>query len=312
MWTADAERKLVTVVEALGVEVSPAALAALRAYHELLVAAAERLNLVSAKSEEELVERHYLDSLKVVPLIEAYVADVRWEAGAQQDPPLLRGGNGGPEAGISADEDRRPGADRAHPGPGRLIDVGSGAGLPGMIVAIFVPWVRVVLLEATRKKCEFLRSAVDAIDGVSADAHAGVADAVTGAPSLQGRVEILCGRAETLGHEPDHREHYDVALARALAPLAELVEYALPFVRVGGVLFAHKGVDVDRELRSGEYAVGELGGGDPRVHHYGPPQWADPGTVIEIRKIAPTPDRYPRRPGIPKKRPIPGPAETDG
>ena len=165
-----------------------------------------------------------------------------------------------------------------------VIDVGTGAGIPGLPLKIMRPDLEVVLLDATGKKVRFLEEVVR---------HLG----------LNG-VRVLQGRAEELAHDPAHREAYALALARAVAPLRILVELALPFVRQGGYLAAAKGSGAAREVREAEKALAECGGA---IDHLLPLDVPGPGpapTLVLIRKVAHTPERYPRRTGVPQKRPL--------
>ena len=166
----------------------------------------------------------------------------------------------------------------------RMVDVGSGAGFPGLPLRIARPDLRLALLEATRKKCEFLRYVVKALD---------LAD-----------VTIVNARAEEAGRDPVHRERYDVAVARAVAEMATLAEYLLPFVRVGGLAIAQKSGEVRAEVGRAEAAVTTLGGRLQDVHEVRVPGLDEPRYLIVLEKTAPTPDKYPRRPGMPEKKPL--------
>jgi 16S rRNA (guanine527-N7)-methyltransferase len=166
-----------------------------------------------------------------------------------------------------------------------MIDVGSGAGFPGVPLAITFPQLRVSLLEATAKKVAFLD---DLVRGLGLD-----------------NVRTLRGRAEDLGQRQEHRERYDYAVARAVAEMRTLVEYALPFVRVNGIFVASKGADAAEESGTAAGAIERLGG---RLHQLVPvslPTLDEPRALVVIEKIAPTLARYPRRAGVPAKRPLP-------
>src|SRR5512143_4139018 len=121
-----------------------------------------------------------------------------------------------------------------------LVDIGSGAGLPGFALKIALPQLRVTLVDATRKKVDFLRDMIAELD-------------------LQ-NISAIQARAEDLAHDPAHREQYDFAVARAVADLAVLLEYALPFVQIGGVFIAQKGIQVEDEIRRAGPALESLGG----------------------------------------------------
>jgi 16S rRNA (guanine527-N7)-methyltransferase len=163
-----------------------------------------------------------------------------------------------------------------------MIDIGSGAGFPGVPLKIVFPQVHMALVEATGKKVAFL-------------------DHVIALLNLRDLTAIHA-RAEELAHNPDHRENYDVAVARAVAEMPTLLEYALPFVRVGGIFVAQKG-KVEEEVASAAHALEALGG---RLREVTPVKLPglEPRHLVVVEKIAPTPPRYPRRAGVPEKKPL--------
>jgi 16S rRNA (guanine527-N7)-methyltransferase len=163
-----------------------------------------------------------------------------------------------------------------------LIDVGSGAGFPGLPLALARLDCAVTLLEAAGKKCQFLEAAVAVTDSSAT---------------------VLHGRAEDLGHDPAHRAAYDVAVARAVAPMATLVELLLPFLRVGGTAVAMKGGGAADEVAQARAALDVLCGRHARTVTYELPGLA-PRHLVVIEKTAPTPARFPRRPGVPARRPL--------
>jgi 16S rRNA (guanine527-N7)-methyltransferase len=171
------------------------------------------------------------------------------------------------------------------PRPGlRLIDVGTGAGFPGLPLKIVCPGVNLTLVESTGKKVEFLAHLIDKLD-------------------LSG-ITLINERAEALGQTAEHREHYDWVLARAVAGMRTLAEYLLPLCRVGGHCLAQKGEGAHQEVAEAQQAISLLGG---RLVQLTPVEWptvARTHYLINIEKVAATPPRYPRRPGIPSKRPL--------
>ena len=166
----------------------------------------------------------------------------------------------------------------------RVLDVGSGAGFPGVPLKLVFPGIRLELLEATGKKTAFLRELVGELELPDVAVHT--------------------GRAEDLAHDVSLRGAFDVVLARGVAKLAALVEVTLPFLRVGGVLVAHKSATADAEATAAAKAVRVLGGATPDVHPVVAPGLEDGRTLVVVEKVAGTPKGYPRRAGMPVKHPI--------
>ncbi len=222
----------------LGVELTASHLDAFERYYAMLADWGRRIDLTTVLDPEGVQRRHFLESLAVGATL------------------------------------RRLGL---LPDGAAVIDVGSGAGFPGLPIRIVWP-VRLTLVEARRKRAAFLEAVVDAL-------------------GLR-NVAVIAGRAETLARMPAHREVYDVAVSRALAPARTLAELTLPFVRVGGVSAAPKGERLDDELAEAVRALETL--------HAAAETHPLPtgGRLLVLRKLGPTPERFPRRPGIPSKRPL--------
>ncbi|MGC9400309.1 MAG: 16S rRNA (guanine(527)-N(7))-methyltransferase RsmG [Anaerolineae bacterium] len=230
--------------KALHIEVTAEHLRAFQIYHQELLEWNQKFNLTAITEYENAQIRHFLDSLTCLLALE------------REKP--LRGD--------------------------ALIDVGTGAGFPGLVLKILRPELCLTLLEATAKKTRFLHHIVRRL-------------------GLQG-VTIIHARAESLGHDPRHRERYDWAVARAVAEMPVLAEYLLPFVKVKGRVLAQKGEDAAAEVQRAEYAITRLGG---RVRKLLPLEihgLAETRYLVVIDKVAATPATYPRRPGMPSKRPL--------
>ena len=165
----------------------------------------------------------------------------------------------------------------------RAVDVGSGAGFPGVPLSILLPDVRFTLIDALAKRVDFLKSVIDAL-GLNAEA--------------------LHLRAEDAARKVELREAFDLAAARAVAPMNVLSEYLLPFVRVGGRALALKGPGLEDELNQAETAIETLGGRLERVQPLPIPGRDWDHRAAWIAKVAPTPEKYPRRSGVVEKRPL--------
>jgi 16S rRNA (guanine527-N7)-methyltransferase len=168
--------------------------------------------------------------------------------------------------------------------PERLIDIGTGAGFPGIPLKIVYPKMQLTLVESVGKKAQFCRHVVRILD-------------------LRG-VEVVQTRAEALGQDPAYREQYDCAVARAVAVLPVLSEYLLPLVRVGGRMLAMKGESGPAEAHSAEGALRILGGHLRQLLPVMLPGVAEERYLVVIDKVAATPDGYPRKVGLPAKRPL--------
>lgn len=230
----------------LGFVLDERQIAAFERYRDLILEAADRFNLTALREGPEIERRHFLESLAL--------GRVLIDAGVLH-----------PDVAV------------------RVIDIGSGAGIPGLPLKIALPALQMSLLESNEKRCRFLREVIAEL-------------------GLEG-VRVLEGRAETRVLDPGERESYDVAVAKAVAPLAILLEYALPFLRVAGVLAGPKGSAAPRELEESRGALDLLGG---EILSHGPftPPGGRPQTMVLVRKARPTPERFPRRPGLASKRPL--------
>lgn len=226
---------------ALGIELEAAETDRLARYLGLLLAVNETMNLTAIKNAGEAVEKHLLDSLTLLPVL------------AQIEP----GGEG----------------------PLRLLDVGSGGGLPGLVLAVCRPDARVTLLDATAKKCAFLRHAADEL-------------------GLE-NVTVWHDRAEVAAHDKSNkREKFDVVTARAVGRLAGLLEITVPFARAGGLCVLTKGQKADEELAEAKGALHLL-----HAAHAGTVE-TPTGRIVVVEKLRKTPGAYPREIGEPKRKPL--------
>jgi 16S rRNA (guanine527-N7)-methyltransferase len=239
--------RLKAAAQQLGLPLASWQLALFETLYQDLVEWNKRFNLTAITEYEQVQIRHFADSLS-----------------------CLLAMNGGRQGRTER--------------PLRCIDIGSGAGFPGLPIKIYCPKMQMVLLEATSKKVAFLDHVV---------AHLGLKD-----------VQTLKGRAEEVAHDSAHRESYDLVLARAVAELPVLVEYTLPLCRLGGRIIAQKGSRAQEEIHAADYAVALLGGRLQRVIKVELLGLAEERNLVVIEKVASTPAQYPRRPGMPSKRPL--------
>jgi 16S rRNA (guanine527-N7)-methyltransferase len=235
---------LIAGARELNITLTESHLAAFETCYQELVAWNQRFNLTAITDREGVLVRHILDSLSCVKVLP------RTE--------LARGA--------------------------RVIDVGTGAGFPGVPIKIACPGMRLTLVEATRKKVTFLEHMVDVL-------------------GLEG-VEVIHSRAELLGRDPAHREQYDWALARAVAEMPTLMEYLLPLVRVGGATLAQKGERAAAEVHEADAAIVTLGGRLRQLVSVELRGLAETRYLVVVDKVAATSEKYPRRPGVPKRRPL--------
>ena len=164
-----------------------------------------------------------------------------------------------------------------------IVDVGTGGGLPSVVLAIAQPDTTVIALDSVGKKCRFVESAASKLG--------------------LGNLQVICGRAEEFGRG-EGRERFDVATSRALAALPVVAELTLPLVRVGGQMVAMRGALSNQERIDGQFALGILGGGQLQERQVVPFPGADNRWLHMAQKEVPTPARYPRRVGVPAKQPL--------
>lgn len=165
-----------------------------------------------------------------------------------------------------------------------VIDIGTGAGFPGLVIKIAFPHLKVTLVDALKKRLTFLETVISEL---------GLTD-----------IECVHSRAEDLGKNKKYREGFDICASRAVANLAVLSEYTLPFVKVDGYLIALKGQKLDEELEQGQKAIQILGGQLEEVVHTGVPFTDLDHKIAKIKKVKPTATKYPRKAGEPTKAPL--------
>jgi len=228
----------------LGLHLSPKQLEQFHIYYQELIDWNQRMNLTAITGYEEVQIKHFLDSLTVVLALKQPIGS----------------------------------------GNFRLIDVGTGAGIPGIPLKILLPDIKLVLLDATAKKAAFLHHIKHKL-GLDS-------------------VDIVVGRAEDVAHEAQYREKFELVLSRAVAQLPTIVELTLPFCAIGGSFIAQKKGVIDLEISQAARAISLLGGNLREVKKVDLEEFTEERQLIIIDKVSPTPHQYPRRPGIPAKRPL--------
>ena len=213
-------------------------------YCEQLVEWNRRVNLTGITDYEEIQVKHFVDSLSIIPALEG----AKWV-----------------DDSFS------------------LLDIGTGAGMPGIPLKLVYPRARLVLLDSVAKKTAFLTH-------------------VVGELGLEG-VEILTRRAEDIGHLTDYRETFDLVVCRAVSQLAAVAELTLPFCRIGGLAVVPKKDSVEGELSQAGRAIDILGGRLKGVREV-PIKQLEQHVLVIMEKTSTTPPAYPRRAGLPSKRPL--------
>ena len=226
---------------ALGVTITDHQYAQYLKYYEMLVEKNKVMNLTAITEYDEVLDKHFIDSLSIVKAVDLNQVTT-------------------------------------------IMDVGTGAGFPGIPLKIAFPHLKITLLDSLNKRIKFIQEVVDEL---------GLAD-----------VTLCHGRAEDFGHKAEYRQQFDICTSRAVANLTTLTEYCLPFVNKGGQFISYKSGDVDEELKASEKAVAVLGGKIGKVVSFNLPETDLSRTMVPVKKVGPTPGKYPRKAGTPSKEPI--------
>ena len=208
-------------------------------YMNLLIEWNEKINLTAITDPDEIILKHFIDSITILKELED---------------------------------------------GSKLVDVGTGAGFPGIPLSIMNPSLKITLVDSLNKRLIFLQEVVNKL-------------------KLE-NIEIVHARAEEFGQNKKYREQFDISTSRAVANLSTLSEYLIPLVKVGGKVIGMKASDAIQELNEAQKAIEVLGGTVEKIDEFNLPQSDIGRTVIIIRKNKITPNKYPRKPGTPSKEPI--------
>lgn len=256
-------------------------------YMELLKEWNKRINLTSIEEDTDIIIKHFIDSLSILPCILSYYGANTGEACRANSTGTKKTSGTGGEKSCSANTGEICSGNREKTYSDKkritLMDIGSGAGFPGIPLKIACDSLDITMLDAVEKKVKFLEECI----------------------SILGLKEIkaLHGRAEDYGKNPSYREKFDVSVARAVASLPVLLEYGLPFVKTGGIFIAMKGKKQD-EINDSMNALEILGGKIEQVKNIDLPFSDNKRSIITIKKFRQIPAKYPRNAGKPSKMPL--------
>lgn len=232
-------------IEKIGIHLEDKQVQQFLVYYELLTEWNKVMNLTAITDFKEVVQKHFVDSLSLIKAVDGSFLQKK---------------------GIS------------------MIDIGTGAGFPGIPLKIVFPNLKVTLLDSLNKRIKFLNG-------------------VTGKLELR-NITAIHGRAEDFAKQKEYREQFDLSVSRAVANLATLSEYSLPYVKKGGFFFSYKAEDIEEEIESSKNAIKILGGRIDEVIKFNLPDSDVKRAIVKIEKNNFTNKKYPRKAGIPSKEPL--------
>ena len=231
--------KIIDKMECLNININEYQISQLYNYMKLLIKWNEKMNLTAITEPNDIVLKHFIDSITINNFIEKN---------------------------------------------SRIIDIGTGAGFPGVPIKVIRDDVEMVLMDSLNKRILFLEEVINNL-------------------KLK-KIVAIHNRAEDLGKNKEYRQKFDYAISRAVAPLNYLLEYMIPFIKGGGYCICMKGCNIEEELDEAKNAISKLGGKLEKIEKIKLPQTEIERNIIIIKKVKDTPNQYPRKAGIPKKQPI--------
>lgn len=238
--------KLVNICNKINIEISDDQINCFEKYYELLIEKNKVMNLTAITDKEDVIVKHFIDSIALIP----YLLD----------------------KGININNKLK------------IIDIGTGAGFPGLPLKIMMPDVKFTLLDSLNKRVSFLNEVIDEL-------------------KLKD-IEALHGRAEDYASDNKYREKYDICVSRAVANLSTLSEYCIPFVKEDGFFISYKAGESEEEINKSKNAIKILGGKINKVEEFVLPGTDVSRVFVFIRKLELTDKKYPRKAGVPAKKPL--------
>lgn len=238
--------KLVNICNKINIEISDDQINCFEKYYELLIEKNKVMNLTAITDKEDVIVKHFIDSIALIP----YLTD----------------------KGINTNNELK------------IIDIGTGAGFPGLPLKIMMPDVKFTLLDSLNKRVSFLNEVIDELE---------LKD-----------IEALHGRAEDYASDNKYREKYDICVSRAVANLSTLSEYCIPFVKEDGYFISYKAGESEEEINNSKNAIKILGGKINKVEEFVLPGTDVSRVFVFIRKLELTDKKYPRKAGVPAKKPL--------
>lgn len=233
------KNKLKEISKQINIDLNEKQLNQFEKYMDLLLEWNEKINLTAITEEDEVILKHFIDSMTANKYIEKETS---------------------------------------------IVDIGTGAGFPGIPISIIRDDVKVTLVDSLNKRINFLNEVISNIELKN--------------------INAIHSRAEDFGKNKQYRESFDISVSRAVANLSVLVEYLLPLVKVGGKCICMKGSDVEEEIAEAKFAIKELGGKIESVNEFCLPGTDIKRNIIVIKKERNTPNKYPRKSGTPSKQPL--------